>query len=492
MHKSKDPWQLKRWFVFLLPVFFVWHGYVQNYPLVPVSDAFKLVFEYLLIILLLVIVFHFIFRSWQKGLLFVFFLMCIQFFFGAVHDLLKNLFADSFIPKYSFLLPFILAIVAAIFVFLLKTRRRFIRASRYLSITMVILIAVDLAILTARLISRSKINTTTTELAGCRDCKRPNIYLVIMDEYAGRNQLHDIFSFDNSDFENELQKRNFHIVRKAMSNYNFTPYSMASIFDMDYLKGITGKANDISNRNTSYETINKNALVSTLDALGYDFVNLSLFDFAGKPGVNNNEFYSTHEKLISSPTLTSRVRKDLWYHFVTTFKFRWAQNNWQKGLVTVLEKEYNGTLTAAAENSGKPRFVYTHFIMPHYPYLFARNGRQLSFEESQQDGRRDLYLGYLQYCNKKCLALADSLLQKDRTGPIIILMSDHGFTKYDPSNVDPSYNFDNVINVYFPDQDYSEFHDTLSNVNLFRLILNKQFKQRLPLLKDSTIFLKEY
>ena len=130
--------------------------------------------------------------------------------------------------------------------------------------------------------------------------------------------------------------------------------------------------------------------------------------------------------------------------------------------------------------------------MPHYPYLFDRNGRRLSFEESQQGGRKDLYLEYLQYCNKQCLALADSILKKDKTGPIVILMSDHGFTKYDASAIDPSYNFDNMINIYLPDKNYSEFPDTISNVNLFRFILNKQFKQRLPLLKDSTIFLKEY
>ena len=53
-------------------------------------------------------------------------------------------------------------------------------------------------------------------------------------------------------------------------------------------------------------------------------------------------------------------------------------------LITVLEKEYNGTLTAAGESSGRERFIYTHFIMPHYPYLFDRNGNQLSFEESQR------------------------------------------------------------------------------------------------------------
>jgi hypothetical protein len=130
--------------------------------------------------------------------------------------------------------------------------------------------------------------------------------------------------------------------------------------------------------------------------------------------------------------------------------------------------------------------------MPHYPYFFDRNGNRLSFEESQQGGRKDLYLEYLQYCNKQCLALVESILKKDKTGPIIILMSDHGFTKYDATTIDPSYNFNNIINIYFHDETYSAFPDSISNVNLFRVILNKQFDQRLPLLKDSTIFLKEY
>jgi hypothetical protein len=492
MHRSGNLLQARPAFIFLLSIFFVWHGYVQDYPLVPVSDAVKLLLEYVAVSLLLVFLFYFIFKSWPKALAFAFFLMCIQFFFGATHDLIKNLFSNSFISRYSFLLPFVFVITGSAFVFFLKTSRNFKKATRYLSFTLAVLIAVDLVILISKLVTRSTSDKPVTEVAGCRACKRPNIYLVIADEYAGHEELHDIFSFDNSAFESELEKRNFHVVKKAMSNYNFTPYSMASIFDMNYLKGITNRANDINNRNTSYETINKNALVNTLTAFGYDFVNFSLFDFANKPGLNSNAFYSIREKLISSQTLTGRIKKDLWYHFVTTFRFRWAQDDWQKKFITLLEKGYRGTVAVAHENSERPRFVYTHFTMPHYPYLFDGNGRRLSFDESQQGGRKDLYLGYLQYCNEKCLGLIDSILKKDKTGPIVILMSDHGFTKYDTTSNDPSYNFKNMINVYFADKNYSEFPDTLSNVNLFRVILNKQFKQQLPLLKDSTIFLKEY
>lgn len=479
-------------FIFLLSIFFVGHGYVQNYPLVPVADALKLVLEYVGVTMLLIVLSYLVFKSRPKALVFVFFLMSIQFFFGAIHDLIKNLFNSSFITKYSFLLPLVFVITVTAFFFFLKTTRTFKKITRYLSFTLAILIVVDFVILVSKLVARSKNAKPVSQVVDCRDCKRPNIYLIIADEYAGRKELRDIFSYDNSGFEHDLEKRNFYVVKNAMSNYNYTPYSMASIFDMNYLNRITNKANDIKNRNTSYETINDNALVNTLSAFGYEFVNYSLFDFADKPGLNFNEFYSIREKLISSQTLTGRIKKDLWYHFVTTFRFRWAQNDWQNKLITLVDKGYDGTISVAGENLERPRFVYTHFTMPHYPYLFDRNGRRLSFNESQQGARKDLYLGFLQYCNKKCVALIDEILKKDKTDPIIILMSDHGFTKYDATTIDPSYNFINMINIYLPDKNYSQFPDTMSNVNLFRVILNKQFKQRLPLLKDSTIFLKEY
>ena len=89
------------------------------------------------------------------------------------------------------------------------------------------------------------------------------------------------------------------------------------------------------------------------------------------------------------------------------------------------------------------------------------------------------------------LSLIDAIMQKEHSKPIIILMSDHGFTKYD-RKLGQSYNFQNAINLYLPAQDYSKVPDTLSNVNLFRVLLNQQFKQQLPMLKDSVSFLQEH
>ncbi|MGZ3847594.1 MAG: hypothetical protein ACXVMS_00305 [Flavisolibacter sp.] len=482
----------KAYFLFLLPVFFVLHGYVQNYPTVPVSDAIRVTVVFGLSILVLLVFFFFIFRSWQKSALFSFALMCIEFFFGAFHDLLKTLFGSLFITKYSFILPVIFLVLLLFFLLLLKTKKEFLKLGRYLNLVLLVLILLDAMSLLYKGTRKNPGRTVLSAFQPCDTCRRPNIYFIIVDEYAGLQELKDVFSFDNSAFPAALSKRGFLAIRRARSNYNYTPFSMASTLSMDYLKEVSQKSNDIHNRNVCYEKINHNDLVDILGKLGYDFVNLSLFDFAGQPTwLNNDRFYSTHEKIITSQTLTARLKKDLSYNLLTTFHFDWAIRSYHRDLIDHIRIPYQQTLAIASKPLSHPTFIYTHFIMPHYPYLYDRKGNLLPFEEALQAGRKDLYLGYLQYCNQMSLAMVDSIVKYDQSRPMVILMSDHGFTKYGPE-YNPAYNFQNMINIYLPDRNYAAIPDSMTNVNLFRILLNTQFHQQLPLLKDSSIFLKEY
>jgi hypothetical protein len=54
-----------------------------------------------------------------------------------------------------------------------------------------------------------------------------------------------------------------------------------------------------------------------------------------------------------------------------------------------------------------------------------------------------------------------------------------------------SHHFNNLNAVYFPNQEYQFMTDSLNGVNQFRVIFNTLFKQQLPLLKDSLIFLTD-
>jgi hypothetical protein len=505
---NRKPAFLRQYFIYLLPVFFVLHGYQQNFPSVSLTGALGLTCQYLLIALALSFIFFWAFRSWQKAALFSFLLLGIQFFFGAIQDVLKENFPGSFISKYSFLLPFILALLVLAFVYLRKTDKDFGRLVRYLHAALILLILIDLFVTGYKALTKKDPQEPVLGFTICNDCPRPNIYLILADEYAGREELKKIFSFDNGPFEDSLRKRMFHVVSAPRSNYNFTPYSMASLFSMDYLKGITSRANEFGNQSICFQQIKNNELVRILEKFGYRFVNFSLFDFAGQETpFGNSFFYTIGQKLISSQTLTSRVKKDLSFHLASTLGLNWAKENFQNRSISIIRKQYDVTIAEAGKNSKQPRFVYTHFIMPHYPYLFDKEGRKLSWDQMLDDKREDLYLDYLQYANKKYLLLIDSILAKDRTNPVIIFMSDHGFTKYTSDQLapirsgqaqaeqlaaDPSYNFQNIINIRLPDGDETKIPDTMTNVNLFRILLNTEFKQRLPILKDSTVLLKEY
>ncbi|RYZ51397.1 MAG: hypothetical protein EOO14_18055, partial [Chitinophagaceae bacterium] len=78
-------------FLYLLPVFFVFHGYTQNQATVSVAEFFKLTVEYLLASALLFLLGWLFYRNRKKAALFAFGLLFFHLFFGAIHDLLKGI-----------------------------------------------------------------------------------------------------------------------------------------------------------------------------------------------------------------------------------------------------------------------------------------------------------------------------------------------------------------------------------------------------------------
>ena len=131
-------------------------------------------------------------------------------------------------------------------------------------------------------------------------------------------------------------------------------------------------------------------------------------------------------------------------------------------------------------------------MIPHHPYYFDSSGHSASYKMLNDDYafNRKAFISYLKYANKKFLELIDTILASSVVPPIILLMSDHSFREFGET-VDDKYHFLNLNTVFLPDSNYSGFYKGQTNVNQFRIILNSQFGQHLPLLKDSTSFLLE-
>jgi hypothetical protein len=477
-------------FLLLLPVFFVFHGFTENYDFVPIKDAFLLTGLYCLSSGILLLLFWLLFKNWRKAALMTFVIMAFHFFFGSIQDGLRNYFPGSWPGKYAFILPASFLLLLLIFVLIKKTNNPLQKLVVYLNLLLLLFIVIDIISLAdkATRLSKNGSPVLSKEFTPCNNCDKPDFYVIICDEYAGNTELKDIFNFDNTPFLRQLDDRGFHVVPVSTSNYNFTHYSIASTLNMSYL--------DLRPKNNqpllahAYETVRTNKLLEFLRYHQYQFYNYSLVDFKGQPAHTRETFLPVKTRLITSQTFTSRMNKELRYHLIT----------WLKSKKAIREDAYstnqnNETLSSlllktATEKTNHPKFVLTHLMIPHYPYYFDKDGHEFPFEqvtEGNQYNKKN-YIEYLQYGNKRILAIIDHILKHAATPPVIVLMGDHGFRHFTTA-IDPKYYFYNMMAVHLPGRQYAAFDDSLTNVNLFRTVLNTTFNQHLPYLKDTAIIL---
>lgn len=477
-------------FLFLLPVFFVLHGYTENYDFIPVTDALLLLLLYLGFAILFLFLFRLYYKNWMKAAIMAFLLMAFHFFFGSMQDVLRKTLPGSFFSKYTFILPLSFLLIVFIIIVLKKRKKPLLRLAFYLNFLFVLLIVMDAVWLASKTISSSKNKRATLpkEFVACTDCPKPDVYIIIADEYAGNKELKDIFHFDDSAFLNQLAERSFHIIPNSSSNYNFTPYSVASTLNMDYLDlERTGKQPLLA---YTYQTIRNNQFLQFLQYNQYKFYNYSVFDYDGQPSLTQETFLPLKTKLITAQTFISQIEKEMSYHLVTDFKSERLIRSTTYYNRNNNEKLFRLTVQTTEEKTKQPKFVLTHLMMPHYPYYYDKNGHAFPFE-SLQEGKQynqHNYIEYLQYGNKKLLELVDHILKTSSAPPVIILMGDHGFRHFnDP--IDPKYYFFNLVSVHLPGNNYAAFTDSLTNVNLLRTVLNTSFGQQLRYLKDTSVIM---
>jgi len=239
------------------------------------------------------------------------------------------------------------------------------------------------------------------------------------------------------------------------------------------------------------ESIRNNEVIHFLAARGYSIVNNSIFDLAGVPSTVDEPLVPTKTKLITQRTLINYITRDMgsWFemHFAdpTNRVARIYRTNVQL-LAQAIEESRRTT--------SKPRFVYTHLMMPHAPYLFDSLQRKRDpgiVAREYEFISTGPYLGYLPYTNARIRELIAAIKKNTGGKAVIIFMSDHGFRYTQDKSIDLKNVYFNHNTIYFPDRDYRLFYDSITSVNEFRVIFNKLFNQNIPLLKDSVIFSTE-
>lgn len=139
-----------------------------------------------------------------------------------------------------------------------------------------------------------------------------------------------------------------------------------------------------------------------------------------------------------------------------------------------------------------PKFVFAHFIPPHHPYLFDRQGNILQHVavSNQLDlqnrlwGDSAAYLAQLQFVNQRILQIVRQLLSQTSPTPIIVLQSDHGpHLPQLPLTEQRMERLKNFTAVLTPGHS-ALLPSGVTPVNLFRHLLNAYFSAQLPILEQ--------
>jgi hypothetical protein len=291
--------------------------------------------------------------------------------------------------------------------------------------------------------------------------------------------------FSNHSFLEQLREWGF-FTPSSLSNYNYTHFSMASMFQMEYLKGLEGSNTSHKDLTACYNIIRENRVNQILAKHGYEFHNYSVFDILDQPSIIKESALPERTRFITAQTLFNRLYTNLMFNMFD--KLSPAQKKKRLYLAFNSNKRaIDSTRSIINTRRERPKFVYTHLIMPHFPYYFDSTGKERKLEELGLGMELNIkkYIEYVHYTNRLLLDLTEKIRAHSSKPPVIILVSDHGFREY-PDPVDPKYHFINQMSVHLPGGDSASFYNGISNVNLFRMIFNKVLNQKFPLLKDST------
>lgn len=338
-----------------------------------------------------------------------------------------------------------------------------------------------------------------TTLAPSPD-KLPDIYYIILDGYGRDDVLHNFYGYDNTEFIEFLSSRGFYLARESHSNYAWTALSLASSLNMEYL-GYVEEGESLSTTDAILsQKINDSQVLRTVHARGYAFVQFS----SGMMPTDDNPcadikyrygFLNEFETFLGKTTFVlDRVI---------------ATEIWRKRVL------FNFDELGKLQKLKTPKFVFAHFIIPHPPNLFDRNGQPLSLTDLLANpggagnwDSKDRYIDQVIFVNKKVEALVDQILAQSTNPPIIILQADHGpassgaeggwdhasqmlsHGKWDLATSRLILERMSILNAYYlPGSDANSHpYQTISPVNTFRFIFDRYLGTNLGLLEDKSYF----
>ena len=138
-----------------------------------------------------------------------------------------------------------------------------------------------------------------------------------------------------------------------------------------------------------------------------------------------------------------------------------------------------------------PKFIYAHFLVPHPPWKFDRDGSLLSEETAGRRTEAENYLCQLEFTNQRIIELVDQVRQRSSRDAIIIIQADEGpELRYAGDHERPRserirHRSGILSAVHLPDRSAADtMGSSRSPVNTFRIVFREYFGAEIELLED--------
>jgi hypothetical protein len=320
----------------------------------------------------------------------------------------------------------------------------------------------------------------------------PDVYYIILDEYAGQRTLEGLWHYDNAPFLDFLRSKGFFVADDSTTNYPRTTPSVASSLNMDYFAPRVG----VNPESTFDPLVEDHAVGRLLQNAGYRYVHIGSWSRATdtNPFADQNVVFHTGMSRFAS----------LLYE--TTAPYQVTQHlGWFATALDQNRREHDRTLFQFASldrirTEPGPKFVFAHILAPHDPYTFGRDGRFISLDEASTTPAKDLYINELIYVNLLVRNLVERLLSVPiDQEPIVVIQSDEGPYPDDPEQWNAAQpdasairrKFDILNAYYLPGGENSKLYPSITPVNSFRVIFDQYFGANLPLLPDRNFVFKD-
>lgn len=341
-----------------------------------------------------------------------------------------------------------------------KSRRNIALSTVFLNMTALCLIGLNLFNIVWYMVQQSKtrgsLNTlSSSQLAIPANTHKPDVYFIILDEYAGFDAIKKLYHYNNDAFAVELEKRGFYVVRQGIANSSRTERSIASTMSMRLFK----------EGDKPYVMIQKSPVADIFKKLGYQIIVFPL---------NSEAVFDKCDRVYQFTELWNLA-------LLQTTMLRFIADNIIKG--TDYGRTYRENILFIFDKlkhmplEESPKFVYAHIVCPHAPFVFDEKGGKTEPVNYFNFSNRQYYLGQHRFMTKKVLELVDVLLKKSPTPPIIVLQSDHGQRGNTGKDRIPVGNlWQDILNTYYlPGMKDKGLHQTFRPVDTFRLIFSDYF-----------------